>query len=325
MRRKGTSTELERLRQRVSELEASLASSDTYAERCIRSSIEDSFEGIQIIDSNWRYIYLNATAVRHSRRTREELIGQPMPALYPGIMQTEVFLLMQRCMNERTPLQMLNHFTYPDGRTAWFDLRINPVPVGILVFSMDVTTQKAAEEERRVFHDQSIHDPLTGLFNRRFLEGYLNQETIRSARGKESFGLLMIDVDHFKEFNDTFGHEAGDEVLRAVGGTVTASIRSGDVACRFGGEEFVVILPDAGLDSSRIRAEAVREAVGGMSISYRGQQLRSITISLGVAIFPDHGLRSEDLIRAADQALYRAKHGGRNRVQMAFPGIRAEA
>ena len=127
----------------------------------------------------------------------------------------------------------------------------------------------------------------------------------------------MIDIDHFKRLNDMFGHEAGDLMLRELGSMLIAQVRGGDAACRYGGEEFLVIMGETDLQSALQRAEALRELVAGMQIQYRGQTLRRVTISIGVASFPGHGSSAAQLIHAADGALYRAKRQGRDRVAVA--------
>lgn len=161
---------------------------------------------------------------------------------------------------------------------------------------------------------QSIRDPLTGLFNRRYLEESLERELNRAERKQQSLGVIMLDVDHFKRFNDTFGHEAGDAVLRELGIFLQKHIRVSDIACRYGGEELTLILPEASLEDTMERAEKLRQGVKYLNVHYRRQPLGGITLSLGIAMFPQHGLTSESVIRAADVALYRAKAAGRDRV-----------
>lgn len=164
---------------------------------------------------------------------------------------------------------------------------------------------------------QSIRDPLTGLFNRRFLEESLDRECRRALRAARPLSLIMFDVDHFKRFNDTFGHDAGDLVLREIGSLLRAMFRGEDVACRFGGEEFALVLSDTGLEQAVIRAEQLREQAHQLLITYRRQAVGAITLSLGVAVLPEHGASGDALVRAADRALYAAKHGGRDRVAVA--------
>ena len=170
---------------------------------------------------------------------------------------------------------------------------------------------------RDQLRDQSIRDPLTGLFNRRYLLETCRREFARAARNKQGVGVLSIDVDHFKKFNDNHGHDAGDIVLRAVGGCLETMFRSEDVPCRFGGEEFVVILPNCDLAAAARRGEELRAKVEGLTVRYLDQNLPRITISVGVAAFPDAGGAPEAVLKVADQALYRAKEQGRNRVETA--------
>lgn len=167
---------------------------------------------------------------------------------------------------------------------------------------------------RETLRHQSVRDPLTGLYNRRFLEEALDRELARLERKNLPLSLIMIDVDHFKNFNDTFGHEAGDAVLRDLGGILQRHVRGGDIACRYGGEEFTVILPEANIEIGRLRAEMLREAARELRLVHAGKSLGAVTLSLGVACFPEHGRRRDHLLQVADAALYEAKNGGRNRV-----------
>lgn len=167
---------------------------------------------------------------------------------------------------------------------------------------------------RETLYNQSICDSLTGLFNRRYLEETLKREISRAKRKQSSLGIIMIDIDHFKSFNDTFGHDGGDVLLRELSRILQGNIRREDIACRYGGEEFVLILPDASLENTQRRAEQLREAVKNLKLHYLNHPLGEVTISLGVAIYPDHGLTEEVVLRAADEALYRAKNEGRDRV-----------
>jgi diguanylate cyclase (GGDEF)-like protein/PAS domain S-box-containing protein len=172
---------------------------------------------------------------------------------------------------------------------------------------------------REALRTQSVRDALTGLHNRRYLEEVLDREVRRAARATQSLGLLMIDLDHFKSFNDTYGHDAGDAVLRDTGASLSKGIRAEDFVCRYGGEEFVVILPTADLEASRARAERLRSRMRELTIMHQGKSLGMVTISVGVATFPEHGLSPKELMAAADAALYEAKRGGRDQVAVALP------
>ena len=136
----------------------------------------------------------------------------------------------------------------------------------------------------------------------------------RAARLQRSVAVIMLDIDHFKRFNDTFGHEAGDALLRGLGGFLKQEIRGGDFACRYGGEEFVLILPEISPEDVHESAERMREKVKELNVQYSGGVLENITLSLGLALFPAHGTTGRTVLQAADKALYEAKHQGRDRV-----------
>jgi len=159
---------------------------------------------------------------------------------------------------------------------------------------------------------QSIRDPLTNLFNRRYLEASLPRELLRAERRKGGLSVLMFDLDHFKRYNDTQGHDAGDALLGAFGALLAQSSRGEDMPCRFGGEEFTLVLTDADHAKARERADAIRKATAELVVHYRAGTLPPATVSIGVASYPEHGATPEALLRMADQALYRAKQLGRN-------------
>ena len=163
---------------------------------------------------------------------------------------------------------------------------------------------------------EAIRDPLTNLYNRRYMEEALNREVQRAERRKTSVGIIMLDVDHFKKFNDTHGHEAGDLVLEELGNLLQKNIRGGDIACRYGGEEFLLILPDTTLKIAAVRARELLERSRQLRIAHQ-EQILSTTISLGVSALPEHGHTIHEIVNAADAALYQAKHNGRNQVAIA--------
>jgi diguanylate cyclase (GGDEF)-like protein/PAS domain S-box-containing protein len=180
---------------------------------------------------------------------------------------------------------------------------------------------------RDALRAQSTKDPLTGLYNRRYLQEMLDREIRRAIRSEQSLGILMLDLDHFKNFNDTYGHDAGDAVLRETGSFIMRSIRVEDFVCRYGGEEFVVVLPTADLPAAEARAQRIRTKLRDLVILHAGRSFGLITASIGVAALPDHGTNEKDLLQAADAALYRAKREGRDRVAVAEAsgGVEAQA
>lgn len=162
---------------------------------------------------------------------------------------------------------------------------------------------------------QSLRDPLTGLYNRRYLNETLAKEIDRAHRTQQFISLILLDVDHFKRFNDVYGHSAGDLVLNQIGSYLESETRKYDIACRFGGEELIVVMPGASLADSVVRAEKIRAGIKQLELEHEGQKLESVTVSIGVSCFPDDSTTVEGLIQAADKALYQAKEDGRDCVK----------
>ncbi len=187
-----------------------------------------------------------------------------------------------------------------------------------LTLTKQLSLSLANIDLRDTLHRQSIRDPLTGLLNRRYMEEALTKEVSRAKRHKLPLTVIMVDIDHFKKINDTYGHDAGDAVLQALGRLLANHCRKEDIVCRYGGEEFIIIMPGAFLKDAVQRAEKLRTLVENeFRVLYDEQVLRNITISLGVAAMPEHGSTGEAVVRAADAALYHAKSEGRNRVAVA--------
>jgi diguanylate cyclase (GGDEF)-like protein len=206
------------------------------------------------------------------------------------------------------------------GKTS-IDLPLSPRHDEIGLMRNAVTSFRDSLIQRealeRELKELSIRDPLTGCLNRRYLEETAKLEFARATRSRSPIGLLMIDVDHFKRFNDRFGHEVGDLVLRAVAESFREHVRDSDLVCRFGGEEFVVLLPGASPEQTVERGEDLRRAVKDLTLRHAGKALNRLSISAGVAFFPVHGQTLATVISAADDALYRAKQEGRDRVLVA--------
>jgi len=167
---------------------------------------------------------------------------------------------------------------------------------------------------RQVLRDAAIRDPLTGLFNRRYMEETFPRELARCTRVHKPLAVLMIDIDHFKSFNDRHGHDIGDLVLKHTGVLLRSSVRTEDIVCRLGGEELVVIMPEADLDGAVRRANDLRVRFASMSVNYKGTFIEPVTVSIGVASTMRDGTSMEELMRAADLCLYSAKGAGRNKV-----------
>ncbi len=177
-----------------------------------------------------------------------------------------------------------------------------------------LAVQEELTAAREALREQAIRDPLTGLFNRRYLDEALSRELRRAGFGNEPLSILMLDLDGFKGFNDLHGHAAGDALLKEVGRLLETQTRREDVGCRYGGDEFVVIMPGVSLPVALRRADELRHVIGQAEVESRGRRFRPVTLSVGVSCFPEDGLGGPELLAAADQALYRAKRSGRDQV-----------
>jgi diguanylate cyclase (GGDEF)-like protein len=228
------------------------------------------------------------------------------------------------------------------GAPFWVEINSNPIydAAGIIVGYNGITRdiharkqyqQKLEEANRQLqeqlqenvalhamLTEQTIRDPLTGLHNRRYLEETLPRELSRAKRVGYPMALIMVDLDHFKRVNDTYGHPTGDAVLKAMASILLHGAREGDIICRFGGEEFLVALPNMTVENALIRAKAWQATLGQTSIQHGAFSVQ-ITLSAGISAFPDHGADIDTLLHLADEALYRAKANGRNRVEFDPP------
>ncbi|GAB7562503.1 diguanylate cyclase [Methylobacillus methanolivorans] len=175
----------------------------------------------------------------------------------------------------------------------------------------------ASMKMQETLRNLSVRDPLTGLFNRRYMEESLQRELAIAQRKQRQLGVVILDLDHFKNFNDTFGHDAGDFLLREVGALLVSNSRSSDIVCRFGGEEFVLIFPETEAEIMMERTEHLRKVIFALQLQHFGRSLGQVSASFGLAFFPVHGSTADELLRLADKALYRAKAAGRNRLEMA--------
>jgi diguanylate cyclase (GGDEF)-like protein len=215
-----------------------------------------------------------------------------------------------------------NHAESLDRLNAQLDRRIveRDARLEIVRAALDQEIKKRLWAEQELtqsnhrLKDEVMHDGLTGLHNRRYLEESLGREESRARRSGRSLSIMMIDIDNFKRFNDTLGHAAGDAVLRAMGEYLLMAARGEDIVCRYGGEEFVLVMSQAPRSTVLGRAESLRLGVQQLGIQYEGRLVGPITVSVGVGIFPEHGDTVEAVVRAADAAMYQAKQLGRNRV-----------
>lgn len=204
-----------------------------------------------------------------------------------------------------------------------------PVPEDMLALTSALADSASLSLANLALRDrlksQALRDPLTGLYNRRFLDEMLTSTKAQAQRRGTPVAAMMLDLDHFKKINDTYGHATGDAVLRAVAATIQGRMRLSDICCRYGGEEMLVLIPDCDPAGAMDRAEDLRRAIAGLHES-DDSALPRVTVSIGVSAYPEHGASMTAVVRAADEALYAAKRGGRNRVVSApSSGITAES
>jgi diguanylate cyclase (GGDEF)-like protein/PAS domain S-box-containing protein len=213
-------------------------------------------------------------------------------------------------------LEFKNAIRLRNGSGTGSSFRASHQQLAISVAS-HIALSLASLQLRETLREQSIRDPLTRLFNRRFLEESLERELQIAARKKQSIAVLFLDLDHFKRFNDTFGHDAGDMVLQSLADLFRTFFRSTDICCRYGGEEFAIILPESSAQDATVRANALRSEVTNLRLQYKKQALGPLSISAGVAAYPEHASTSDELLKIADQCLYESKARGRDIVTVA--------
>jgi len=297
--------------------------------------LENIPEMVIVLDAQNKVVDVNFAAQQWLGKTAPQLIG---------FLARDVFVdwpeLLERYQNisdireeieipgepprtlEITVSGIYNRFTIIEGR---------------VIVARDITQRKMMEDELREkneilskrmnevnslkekLQEQAIRDPLTGLYNRRFLAEVLEKEIPKAERTQLPLAIAIMDVDHFKNFNDHYGHKCGDIVLQSLANMLNENSRRSDIVCRYGGEEFVVLMPGATLDIARERAESWRRLFETMTIRYQGQNLQA-TFSVGVAVFPQHATDEEALLQAADAAMYQSKINGRNQLTIFVPG-----
>jgi diguanylate cyclase (GGDEF)-like protein/PAS domain S-box-containing protein len=286
-----------------------------------RAVLASSAVGVMRLDRGGRILECNRGLQRLAGSRAAAVRGRPwVDLLHPDDRDSSVAAFLDLVEGRRDHVQVERRWQRPDGALLWTMVRLIPIRAGArggfcLALVEDVTEQKAAEAAlREQLRLESIRDPLTGLFNRRYMEETLVRETRRAARSGHPVGIIMLDLDHFKSVNDRFGHDAGDRLLRAVGAMLSRSVRGEDIACRYGGEEFTLIMPEAPLGEAAARAEAVRRAIRDLRLEHRDETIGPVTVSAGVAVYPDHGATGLAALAAADAAMYVAKARGRDRV-----------
>ncbi|MEC7815627.1 MAG: sensor domain-containing diguanylate cyclase [Pseudomonadota bacterium] len=277
-----------------------------------------------LFDEHWTMLFLSGGSERLTGYRPDELIHNKVVA-YADLMDQatteQVVEEVGQAVRRDEPFSLEYAITRKDGTRVWVWERGCAVQEddGTLMLEgivLDISDRKALETE---LEEMATRDPLTGLFNRREFTRVLNEELERANRYERPMALLWIDFDRFKDINDTWGHAAGDAVLCDVSHTLLDSVRSVDTVGRIGGEEFVVVLPELDVEEAREAAERLRIRVREQPVSLDSGHDVNLTISIGVAVYPDHGHSADALCAAADKAMYRAKNQGRDCVTMAKP------
>jgi diguanylate cyclase (GGDEF)-like protein/PAS domain S-box-containing protein len=297
------------------------------SEQRLQAIFDNAAVGIGLADKTGQSILANARGAQQLGYTPEELAQYSnLELTHPDDRAQTVERMQQLVHGEIQGYRIEKRYLRKDGSIFWADLSVSAVydDDGLITYLLgivvDITERKQLEHQLQhvnmLLQEQAIRDPLTGLHNRRYLDETLPRELQRAERAGQPVGVIMLDIDHFKRFNDTYGHDAGDALLQTMGTFLQRNTRGDDIACRYGGEEFTLVLPGASLADARQRAEELREGIQSLSVEHQGQPLGAVTASLGVAVFAAHGTTTDALVRAADQALYQAKRNGRNRVEV---------
>lgn len=265
------------------------------------------------------FLPLNCWAVRRNgvHLVDEKHLGLPCEHI-TGAKGGQYICLPLMAQGEVVGIIHLNYEAVSIEQQESVDLKFDKHKVQVMTeFAEHIALALSNLKLRDALRQQSIRDVLTGLFNRRYMEETLMRELKRAEREQKSVGVIMFDIDHFKQFNDLSGHDGGDALLRELGSFLNKSVRGGDIVCRYGGEEFVVVLPEATLEITRIRAEELRKGAKELLVYHLGKALGRCTISLGVSAYPENGMTNDQLLKSADNALYKAKNEGRDKVVVA--------
>jgi diguanylate cyclase (GGDEF)-like protein/PAS domain S-box-containing protein len=270
--------------------------------------IENMSDGVMVLDAQNRLVDINTAAEQGLGLSRKSRIGEPVGNLLST--RSEIVEAFQNVKETQAVIPI------GDPPRLYFDLRISPLYddhqrfLGRLVVWRDITLLKKAQAD---LQEQAIRDALTGLYNRRYLDETLDRELARARREHQPMAFLMLDLDHFKRVNDNFGHNEGDAVLQKLAALLLRYTRVGDIVCRYGGEEFLIVLPDVTAEIAFQIAERWRKSFVGLFMPVEHADAKT-TLSCGISEFPTEGQTKEELISTADKALYHAKQTGRNRV-----------
>lgn len=332
---------LEALEKRIAELEALQAAHGKMAEvleqseKRFRALIEHSTDAISLIDAKANVIYESPSVELLTGYSAKERLGKNgLELIYPNDL-SHIRAIMARVLAQPNYIENAQFRSVRKDGTVWWtegtaiNLLHEPSVQAIVINYRDITDRKNAEKALRDANDelnarvreieelqselreQALRDPLTGLYNRRILADAMERELARVKRERRSLSVIVMDIDHFKKINDNFGHQIGDQFLIEIAKLVAGHARSSDIACRYGGEEFLLVMPGTTLKTALKRAEDILSEVVEMRIPVGKKNLK-VTLSLGVATYPKHGKGAEEIVVKADKAMYKAKRAGRN-------------
>jgi diguanylate cyclase (GGDEF)-like protein/PAS domain S-box-containing protein len=319
----------ERVRRRTAELELALRENEKInralreSEAKFRGLVSQSLVGIVLIEDG-RFIYSNAKFDEVFGYTSDEILELgPLQTAIESDRDLIAENMRRRLTGEVDQIDYVFHGLRKNGAVVDIECHSSVMRVGdrelIISVILDISERVRAERAVQILQEElrqlSIHDSLTGLSNRRMLDESFGRELLLAERGGHPVSIIMGDLDHFKVVNDKCGHLAGDQVLRAFGALLTSNARASDISCRYGGEEFVLVLPGMTKEGARQRAEHVRQTMEAAIVNH-GTCRITVTTSFGIATYPADGHTADELIAAADGALYAAKEQGRNRVNV---------
>ena len=273
-----------------------------------------------MVDNKGNIASVNERLIIMTGYTKAELIGHQVELLIPERFNNHVKLRENYLSNPYTRAMGAGRelcLQGKKGNEVPVEISLNPVTINdelfVSVLLHDISKQKQMEDELRYL---ACHDALTGLYSRNKMDLKLNEEIQRASRYKHTMSIFMLDIDHFKDVNDTYGHDVGDEVLKHVANEIERSIRTTDFAARFGGEEFIIILPETVTQKAEELAERLRNSIANFHMYTKYDKDIKLTVSIGIATYPSHAKTAPELLKAADTAMYAAKEAGRNKVMV---------
>jgi diguanylate cyclase (GGDEF)-like protein/PAS domain S-box-containing protein len=287
--------------------------------------------GVCLTDEAGYYRFMNDAYCAIYEYVREEMIGQHYSVIMPPDQVALASAQYERLLNGDTGIPVERKRQRKDGSIIYIEAAnalVKDADGGKMVITAvrEITERKQMEAElqkaneafqtlHETLREQANRDSLTGLYNRRYFNETIERELVRAQQDNYPVSVMILDIDLFKEINDTYGHAFGDEILRVLSALINQHIRTGDIAYRYGGDEFVVLMPGVTIETAKQRAETLSQAFRTAPIHERKKDLTS-TMSVGIANFPEHGHNGDEILRCADLALYKAKQDGRNLVRL---------